>query len=82
MDLLAEAHRTWPDDGHLEAARWLATAAVERSARDVSSWPGGVRGRPSPGLMTGLAGVMQVLARLLQPGQVPGVGLLQLVDAP
>ena len=63
--LLLAAHRALGETEHLDAARLLAYLALDRLGDDPSTWPGGVpNGGFSPGLMTGLAGSMYVLARV------------------
>jgi lantibiotic modifying enzyme len=74
--LLLAAHETLGEPEHLDAARWIATRALEQLEGDPGAWPSGVPGGAfSPGLMTGLAGAMYVLARAEDP-QVPGLPAL------
>ena len=52
---------------HLDTARWLLSCALEHLGTDPAAWPGGLLHEPGPGLMTGLAGTMLVLAGLDDP---------------
>jgi lantibiotic modifying enzyme len=76
--LLLAAHAVLGEPEHLGAARWVCERALDHLPVDPAEWPSGVRGGGfSPGLMTGLAGVVYVLARAADPsgvGPVPGVG--------
>jgi lantibiotic modifying enzyme len=76
VDLLLECHLAMPEDIHLECARSLIDRALATVGDVIEAWPGGVRGRPGPGLMNGLAGTMVLLARAADPLAIPGVGLL------
>ena len=49
-----------PEDLH--TARQLLAGALDHLGADPAVWPGGLLHEPSPGLMTGLAGTMLVLA--------------------
>jgi lantibiotic modifying enzyme len=74
--LLLEAARALGEQEHQEAARWIAERALEWLGDDAGAWPSGVPGGGfSPGLMTGLAGTMHVLARL-EHDDVPGLPAL------
>ena len=76
LDLLTEGYCTFGEAEHLHVSRGLATQALALLGDEVTRWPGGIRGIPSPGLMNGLAGTLQVLTRLLYPDRVPSPGLL------
>jgi lantibiotic modifying enzyme len=76
LDLLTEAYCTFGEVEHLHVAQALATQAFALLGNEVTRWPGGIRGIPSPGLMNGFAGALQVLTRLLYPNIVPSPGLL------
>lgn len=76
VDFLLDAHLHFGEDAHLDTARWLAQEAMALMGSDVTRWPGGIGGRPGPGLMNGLAGTMAVLCRLAEPRAVPSVGRL------
>ena len=54
-----------PED--LDTARSLLAEALLHLGGDPARWPGGLLGEPGPGLMTGLAGTMLVLAALDDP---------------
>lgn len=53
-------------------ARRIAQTGVLRYGKSVHRWPCGTGGQPSPGLMTGLAGIGHACLRLVSPG-VPSV---------
>jgi len=75
--LLLAAHRTLGEPEHLDAARWVAARALDRLGPDPAVWPSGVPGGGfSPGLMTGLAGVMYALTRAADPDAVAALGVL------
>lgn len=82
VDFLLDAHLHLGESVHLRTARWLIEEALALLGDDVESWPGGVLGRPGPGLMNGLAGTMLVLARLADPGSVPSMVRLDIGRAP
>ena len=63
-----------PEDLH--AARQLLAGALDHLGTDPAVWPGGLLHEPSPGLMTGLAGTMLVLAGMEDPAALaPLIGL-------
>ncbi len=77
VELLVEAALVLGDPVHLDDARQVTAGALALLGEDAGSWPGGVQGRPGPGLMNGLAGTLLVLARLDDPS-LPGPALLRL----
>lgn len=75
--LLLAAHHVLGETEHLAAARWLACHALDRLGEDPSTWPSGIPGGGfSPGLMTGLAGTMYVLARVADPARTGALSVL------
>lgn len=77
--LMLAANDTLGEPQHLAAARWVADQVLAQlGTDDAARWPSGVRdGGFSPGLMTGLAGTMYVLARAADPvgvGPITGLG--------
>ena len=79
VDFLIDAYLHLGEDVHLKTARWLTDEALQVLGEDVESWPGGVLGRPGPGLMNGMAGTMAVLTRLIHPTSIPSVVRLGVV---
>jgi lantibiotic biosynthesis protein len=75
LELLVEAHRVLGEPEHLATARWLFDRALVRLGDDVTTWRGGVRGLPGPGLMNGLTGAMCVALELEDPAGTRCVGL-------
>jgi lantibiotic modifying enzyme len=72
--LLIAAHDVLGEPEHLATARLIATQALHRLPAEPGAWPSGVRDASyGPGLMTGLAGVMHVLARTADPEGVPAI---------
>jgi lantibiotic biosynthesis protein len=68
MLLLQAAETVLGESEHGTAARWLAGHTLDRVANDPMAWPSGIpNGAFSPGLMTGVAGTLYVLSRLLAP---------------
>jgi lantibiotic modifying enzyme len=66
--LLQAAETVLGETEHGVAARWLAGQALDRLGHDPTAWPSGIpSGAFSPGLMTGLAGTLYVLSRLVAP---------------
>jgi lantibiotic modifying enzyme len=78
VDFLLDAYLHFDEATHLETAKWLTDKAVSLLGEDIYSWPGGIQGRPGPGLMNGHAGAMMVLARLAEPNAVPSIVRLSL----
>lgn len=52
---------------HRQTAGQLLAGAVDHLGDDPAAWPGGLLNQPGPGLMTGLAGTMLVLAGMDDP---------------
>jgi lantibiotic biosynthesis protein len=76
VDLLVDAHLHLGGEVHLTTARWIVDRFVAIAGEDVESWPGGVQRRAGPGAMTGLAGVLAILARLQSPTALPALSRL------
>lgn len=75
--LLLAARGVLGDDEHLDAARWVAARSLDHLGDDPAGWPGGLPGGGfRPGLMTGLAGTMYVLARASDPEAVTPLAVL------
>jgi lantibiotic modifying enzyme len=75
--LLLAAARSYGENEHLDAARWLAARVLDLLGPDPPAWPSGVRGGAfTPGLMTGLAGALYVLARAAEPCEVAPLSVL------
>lgn len=76
LDLFIEAFRVFGDDALLASARSSAVHALQFLGDDIDGWPSGHRQGRAPGLMNGRAGTLHVLAQLIDPHRLPGLGTL------